>query len=78
MILLQYPWQDYNGASHRRNIDTPPAGGALAASQSGIRKDPWAVADRGNDPTRRRRLLNETDRFGIATQRIGIPGRRPE
>src|ERR1700704_6282617 len=43
-------------------LDAPPAGGALAASQSGIRKDPWAVADRGKDPTRRRRLLNETDR----------------
>ena len=32
-------------------LDAPPAGGALAASQSGIRKDPWAVADRSNDPT---------------------------
>ena len=39
-------------------LDAPPAGGALAASQSGIRKDPSAVADRGDDLTRRR-LLNE-------------------
>ena len=38
--------------------DAPPAGGAFAASQSGIRKDPSAVADRGDDLTRRR-LLNE-------------------
>ena len=52
-------------------LDAPPAGGALAASQSRIRKDPWAVADRGDDLTSRRRLLNETDRLGIATQRIG-------
>src|ERR1700736_619352 len=54
-------------------LDAPPAGGALAASQSGIRKDPWAVADRGNDPTRRRRLLNEPNGLGIVAQRIGIP-----
>src|SRR3984893_2469085 len=38
-------------------LDAPPAGGALAASQSGIRKDPWAVADRGDDLTSRRSLL---------------------
>src|SRR6202045_3938508 len=34
-------------------LDAPPAGGALAASQAGIRKDPWAVADRGDDLTSR-------------------------
>src|SRR6202163_276350 len=55
-------------------LDAPPAGGALAASQSGIRKYPRAVADRSDDLTSRRRLLNEADRLGIATQRIGIPG----
>src|SRR3984893_7795999 len=54
-------------------LDTPPAGGALAASQSGIRKDPWAVADRSDDLARRRRRLDEADRLGIAAQRIGIP-----
>src|ERR1700731_4189233 len=54
-------------------LDAPPAGGALAASQAGIRKDPWAVADRGDNLTSRRRLLNEADRRGIATQRIGVP-----
>src|SRR5260370_38659796 len=54
-------------------LDAPPAGGPLAAGQSGIRKKPWAVADRGDDLTCCRRLLNEADRLGIATQRIGIP-----
>ena len=24
MIPLQYPWQNHNGASHRKNLDTPP------------------------------------------------------
>src|SRR3979490_699963 len=52
-------------------LDAPPAGGALAASQPGIRKDPGAVADRGDNLTRRRRLLNKSDRLGIATQPIG-------
>ena len=32
-------------------LDAPPAGNALATSQSGIRKDPWTVADRGDDFT---------------------------
>src|SRR6202011_925174 len=54
-------------------LDAPPAGGALAASEAGIRQDPWAVADRGDDLTRRRGRLNEADRLGIAAQRIGIP-----
>src|SRR3981081_4514944 len=32
-------------------LDAPPAGGTLAASQSGLRKDPWAVAHRRGDRT---------------------------
>ena len=24
MILHSNPWQDHNGASHRKNVDTPP------------------------------------------------------
>ena len=24
MILHRNPWQDHNGASHRKNFDTPP------------------------------------------------------
>ena len=28
MILHQNPWQDHNGATHRRNFDTPPLRGS--------------------------------------------------
>jgi hypothetical protein len=28
MILQSNPWQDHNGASHRRNLDTPSLAGS--------------------------------------------------
>jgi hypothetical protein len=30
MILHSNPWQDHNGASHRKNLDTPPLKGWCA------------------------------------------------
>lgn len=33
MILHANPWQDHNGASHRKNIDTPSLGGSCKAAK---------------------------------------------
>jgi hypothetical protein len=50
---------------------------ALPASQFGIRKHPWAVADRGDDLARRRRL-DEADRVGVGARDVWISRRPPE
>jgi hypothetical protein len=33
MILLTNPWRDHNGASHRKNIDTPPLLGCCVGTK---------------------------------------------
>jgi len=33
MILKSNPWQSHNGASHRKNIDTPPLTGCCVGTQ---------------------------------------------
>ena len=33
MILRRNPWRDHNGASHRKNIDTPPLTGCCVGTQ---------------------------------------------
>ena len=30
MIPLQHPWQNHNGAAHRKKIDTPSLGGSCS------------------------------------------------
>jgi hypothetical protein len=32
MILHANPWQDHNGASHRKNLDTPPLTGSCGCT----------------------------------------------
>ena len=38
MILHPNPWQDHNGASHRKNLDTPPLTGSCSGATRSIRE----------------------------------------
>jgi len=57
MILHANPWQDHNGASHRKNIDTPPLTGSCwsALGRSGVdAKDKGLTAARAFESALRR------------------------
>jgi hypothetical protein len=54
--------------------DSPPTSDASPASQSSVRNNPWAMADRGDNRVRGRGFLNEADCLRFGSKRVRIPG----